>query len=75
MPQNDEEKFKFNSIEECEDQEQTEEYYKERGWDILKPRQVFDHSKCNHEWAKLKEKDYQCILCGKGHIGDLTLNN
>jgi len=73
MPQDNE--YKFNSLEECENQDQAEEYYKERGWDILKQK-VYRDGKCLHKnangvsaWVKRAEKDYQCVLCGRGYLG------
>ena len=66
MPQNETE-YQFSSIEETKTQEEAETFYKERGWDIIKPVQI--KGKCDHEWAKVKERDYQCVKCNAGFIG------
>lgn len=58
--------YQFNSLDETTNQEEAETYYKERGWDILKPKLI--KGKCNHKWVKIGERDYQCE-CGSGYIG------
>jgi len=58
--------YQFNSLDECDTQDKAEEYYRERGWDILRPRV----NKCEkHEFVKVGDREYQC-KCGKGYIGD-----
>ena len=65
MPPNDE--YQFNTLEETKNQEEAETYYKERGWDILRPTLV--KGRCNHKWEKVGDRDYQC-KCGAGFIGE-----